>query len=413
MVATRRLDNLVSKISSSAEFPDGGLLVALSGGADSAALAYLASRTEQPTRAIHVDHGTPHAPLLKGAAMDIAVTIGIDIQVVQVDLSGSPFSEARARKARYQALVASKEPGEWVLTGHTLEDQAETVLMSIIRGTGPVGLTGIPARTDQMVARPLLSSSRPDLREMAMLAGLSFVDDPSNRDVGFTRNAVRLEVMPDLESRFNPGLTQSLARLARLVSRDTDLLGAASSDLPTHIDENRAQIARSVLLTTPRPVADRALRRMVSTLRPPHGPTHDEMAAIWSVVNGERKQAELAGGLEVGLNDALFEIRTGDPGPTAPFRKPLGPGQHTFGGLILEVVESKTACRVFPLSPLAALFPADTSLHAVSDGSGRVVVEVDGEVAWVPGGKRFPIAFYDPGATGYLSVFATEENGWT
>lgn len=413
MVATRRLADLVSKVSSEAEFPDGGLLVALSGGADSAVLAHLASRTEQPTRAIHIDHGTPHAALLRGAATDIAETIGIDLQVVQVDLSESPFSEARARKARYQALVAAQDPGEWVLTGHTLDDQAETVLMSIIRGTGPDGLMGIPVRTDQMVARPLLSSSRSDLREMAMLTGLPFVDDPSNKDVGFTRNAVRLEVMPDLESRFNPGLTQSLARLARLVSRDTDLLSAASSDLPARIHQNRAQIARSVLLTTPRPVADRTLRSMVSTLRPPHGPTHDEMAAIWSVVNGEAKRAELAGGLKVGLNDALFEIRSGGSEPTAPFRKPLGPGQHTFGSLILEVIESETACRVVPLSPLNALFAADTSLLAVSDRSGRVVVEVDGEVAWVPGGKRFPIAFYDPGATGYLSVFATEENGWT
>ena len=413
MVATRRLADLVSKVSSEAEFPDGGLLVALSGGADSAVLAYLASRTEQPTRAIHIDHGTPHAALLRGAAMDIAETIGIDLQVVQVDLSDSPFSEARARKARYQALLAAKDSGEWVLTGHTLEDQAETVLMSIIRGTGPDGLVGIPVRTDQMVVRPLLSSSRSDLREMAMLAGLAFVDDPSNKDIGFTRNAVRLEVMPDLESRFNPGLTHSLARLAKLVSRDTDLLSAASSDLPARIHKSRAQIARSVLLTTPRPVADRTLRSMVSTLRPPHGPTHDEMAAIWSVVNGEAKQAELAGGLKVGLNDALFEIRSGGPEPTAPFRKPLGPGQHTFGSLILEVIESETACRVVPLSPLNALFAADTSLLAVSDRSGRVVVEVDGEVAWVPGGKRFPVAFYDPGATGYLSVFATEENGWT
>ncbi len=413
MVATRRLDSLVTRVSSSVEFPDGELLVALSGGADSAALAYLASRTEQLTRAIHVDHGTPHAPLLRGAAMDIAETIGIHLEVVQVDLSGSPFSEARAREARYQALIASKEPGEWVLTGHTLEDQAETVLMSIIRGAGPVGLAGIPARTDQMVVRPLLSSSRSDLREMTVLAGLPFVDDPSNKDVGFTRNAVRLEVMPDLESRFNPGLTQSLARLAKLVGRDSDLLGAASSDLPAHIHEKSAQIARSVLVTAPRPVADRTLRGMVSTLRPPHGPTHDEMAAIWSVVNGEAKQAELAGGLKLGLNDALFEIHSGDPEQTASFRRPLGPGRHNVGSLILEVVESKTACRVIPLSSFAALFPVDTPLLAVSEGSGRLVVEVDGEVAWVPGGKRYPVAFYDPGATGYLSVFATEENGWT
>lgn len=412
MVETRRLIELGSKLSDLASFPGGPLLVALSGGPDSTALAYLAARSGAELRAVHVDHGTSHAESFRIAATEICHVLGIDLEIVTVDLSGSAFTEERARQERYQVFTDLRKTGEWVLTGHSRDDQAETVLMHLIRGAGPAGMAGIPTRTNQMVARPLLGIARADLRELATLAGLRFVDDPANEDADFTRNAIRMTVIPLVESRFNPRFSEALARSAGALRRDIEFLDHESSVLPVEIAEGHSQAARSVLITAPRPLADRAVRRMVTVLRPPYGPSSDEMDLIWGVIGGSTTGARLGHGLEVLVSGPLFVVRKTQGEDSLEARTELGVGSHRLGRWVLEVTRFNEPARSIPLSVRSAVFPVDTSLTASSDEGGRVTVEAGGEPAWVPGVKRLPVAFYQSGSTGYLSVFATEVEGW-
>ncbi len=311
MVATRRLTQLVDEISKLADFPTSPLLVALSGGADSAALAYVAVGIGVPVRALHVDHSTPHSQELRSAAEAIADQLSMSLDVVVVS-SGEPFSEEVAREARYEALLAARARDEWVATAHTLDDQAETVLLNVIRGSGTAGLTGIPRRTSRRVARPFLDVTRSSARELAILAGLPYVDDPSNADVGFTRNRLRLDVIPLLEAEFNPRLSESLSRLAAAARQDEEFLSARAARLPAHRDGNTVSIPISVLVTSPRPLADRALRSLLSHIRPPHPPTRAELTRLWEVVEGSAARAELEGRVIAVAQSGVLVMEKGD-----------------------------------------------------------------------------------------------------
>jgi hypothetical protein len=161
----------------------------------------------------------------------------------------------------------------------------------------------------------------------------------------------------------------------------------------------------------PEPVAGRLIRRLLVVVRPPYGPTHDETARIWSVIRGE-SAAELAGGVRVEVDGAVLRA-----GASAPSERPvvevrLERGVNRVGGWVLEVTESPDPCRVAPLSTYNAVFPLGTALTASVDRD-VLTVAVGGEAAWVPGRKRLPVAFYNPGDSGYLSVLAREDSGWT
>jgi tRNA(Ile)-lysidine synthetase-like protein len=413
MVETRRLDQLINRLLDISDFPEGDLLVALSGGPDSASLAQMASLRGSTVRAVHIDHGTEHSEPLRSAAVSIGAVLGLEVEVIAIDLTDGRFTEERARSARYAAFQEVRASGEWILTGHTREDQAETVMMNLVRGAGPSGLGGIPRRTASHVARPLLDAARADLRELAMLSGLPFVDDPSNEDPRFTRNTVRHELIPYLEARYNPGLVAALSRAARLLQADAEHLEAEGDRLPVAFGDGRAIIPRSVLVTTTKPVADRLLRRALARLRPPHGPTSDEMEKIWSVVRSESSGATLKGGIRIEVVGPSVEISVSTIDLVASRLVDLSVGRHRIGSWSIEVARDDGPCRVVPLSRNAAIFPGQTALSALIEDSGNLVVKADEEIAWIPGGRRHPVAFYEPGTNGYLSVFAIEEHEWT
>ena len=121
-----------------------GLVIALSGGPDSAAAATLAREAGMAIRAIHVDHGLPGSAVMRSAATAIAAELGIDLEVVEVHPAVT--TETALREARYEALLTHIDPNETLVTGHTSDDQAETVLMNLLRGAGPRGLAGMPRR---------------------------------------------------------------------------------------------------------------------------------------------------------------------------------------------------------------------------------------------------------------------------
>ena len=223
MVGTRRLTQLVESVEDRLALPEGPLVVAMSGGADSAALAFLAGQQGREVRAVHIDHGLPGSPLMRKAAKEVAAVTGLELDVRTIEVPEGPSPEGQARLARYAELAIATSTDESLLTAHTRDDNVETVLFNLIRGTGPRGLAGIPYRRAPNVVRPILEVTRSETRELAYLSSLPYVDDPMNEDPSVSRTAIRTRVVPML-AELNPRLGDSVARLGAAIGSDNELL---------------------------------------------------------------------------------------------------------------------------------------------------------------------------------------------
>ena len=207
------------------------VLAACSGGPDSlalaAALAFVAPRAGLRAGAVTVDHG------LQDGSADRALTVaaalrdlGLDpVRVATVTVGGDGGPEAAARDARYAALsAAAAEAGAAaVLLGHTLDDQAETVLLGLARGSGSRSLAGMPRRRGLFI-RPLLGVRRAVTAAACEALGLPAWSDPHNADRRFTRVRVRLDALPALEAALGPGVAEALARTADQLRDDAEVL---------------------------------------------------------------------------------------------------------------------------------------------------------------------------------------------
>ena len=213
--------------------PGDVVVVACSGGADSLALASAAvfegHKLGLRVVGVTVDHG-----LQKGSAdqadrvVSQLAALGVDETLtarVQVDVASGLGPEAAAREARYAVLeeVAARLGAAVVLLGHTLDDQAETVLLGLARGSGGRSLQGMRPGFG-VFARPLLGVRRADTVTACQVEGLVVWDDPHNRDPGYTRVRVRERVLPVLEDELGPGVAATLARTADQLRDDTALL---------------------------------------------------------------------------------------------------------------------------------------------------------------------------------------------
>ncbi|MGD2060031.1 MAG: tRNA lysidine(34) synthetase TilS [Acidimicrobiia bacterium] len=297
MARSSRLTELVGSARSRLRFPDGPFTVALSGGADSATLAFLAVESGPGADAIHIDHGLPASPMLRMAAAEIAGRLGIDLEIVFVELGEGPSLEDRARTARYEVLDSW---GQNVLTAHTREDNAETILINLIRGTGPSGLAGIPFHRPPRTYRPMLDVTRDETREIASLAGLPFRDDPMNSDLELIRNRLRHQIIPQLRE-MNPRVVDALARAATAVGADTALLDGMVAEIDT-----TAGVPVAVLTTLPRPLSDRVLGRLLAANGV--GVTDDRLIRARSVVEGEAPRQDLADGRIIERRDAMVVV---------------------------------------------------------------------------------------------------------
>ncbi|MDQ1303338.1 MAG: tRNA(Ile)-lysidine synthase [Pseudomonadota bacterium] len=245
--------------------PDGtSLCVALSGGRDSSvllhALAGLRERARWQLRAVHVDHGLQSgadAWARHCARLCSALDVPLQLRQVVTARDAGHGIEAAARDARYAAFRAGIRPGEWLLTAHHEDDQLETVLLHLLRGSGVSGLSGIPASSDfsaGRLCRPLLSVSRASIEAYAQAHGLGWVDDPMNADLALDRNYLRAQVIPALRLRW-PAAARAAGRSARLAGEAADLL----EDL-AQIDE-RAVMQGEVVALPPFRALDPARQR--------------------------------------------------------------------------------------------------------------------------------------------------------
>ncbi len=213
--------------------------IACSGGADSVALLHLASRAALEPVVLHIDHGLrPDSRADADFVKALASELGLEVRGVRVvvDKTHPSGPEAAAREVRYAALEreASDLGLRWVATGHTCDDQAETVLLRSIRG----GSLAAIAPVRGIFVRPLLDVDRVELREWLSAEGLAWREDPTNTDVRLERNWIRAEVMPLLRER-RPGVVDVLARLADRARDDEEALDALASEVVerTEVDD--------------------------------------------------------------------------------------------------------------------------------------------------------------------------------
>jgi len=218
----RALDALV--IAAVTIEPGDPVVVACSGGPDSVALASVSDRIarerEIPLILAHVNHGVRESAWQdECVVLSIAARLGRPVKIAALD--GVPPDEGSLREARYAALarIARENGARTIATAHTAEDQTETVLLALFRGTGPDGLGGMPAERvldgDLRLVRPLLRAGHDELRAELARSGLPYVLDPSNEDARYRRSAVRAALVA-LRQEF-PGLDRAVARCAEIL----------------------------------------------------------------------------------------------------------------------------------------------------------------------------------------------------
>jgi tRNA(Ile)-lysidine synthase len=279
-------------------FPPPGTAVtcAVSGGADSLALLLLAVEAGCVATAVHVDHGLrPGSAAEADGVAQVAAQVGAAFRAVRVAVEPGPNLEARARAARYAALPAD------VLTGHTADDQAETVLLNLLRGAGLDGLAGIRDRA----RRPLLDLRRRETRELCRSRGLEPLDDPSNASPDHRRNRVRHELLPLLDAIAERDVVPILARQARLLGDDADLLGELAAAIePTD---------GAALAAAPLPLARRAVREWLRETADDerHPPDAAAVDRVLAVARHDRRAAEVAGGRRVARTAGRLRVERG------------------------------------------------------------------------------------------------------
>ncbi len=284
------------------------MVVACSGGADSLGLLVLAHATGLEPIAVHVDHG-----LRADSADDAQVVahaasrLGVAWQTVRVHVEPGGNLEARARDARYRALAVAREQtgASAILVAHTADDQAETVLINLMRGSGTAGLAGM-ARRQGNVVRPLLHLRRAEVRAVVERAGLPIAEDPSNADRRWQRAWIRHDVLPMLERGAKRDLVPILVRQAEIFRAESDLLDGLGDDLIERAvdpEQEEALVAR-VVADAPPPIARRAIRRWLGS--PP--PSADEVERVLAVVRCECVRTQLAGGTTVQRSSGRISV---------------------------------------------------------------------------------------------------------
>jgi tRNA(Ile)-lysidine synthase len=196
------------------------LIVGFSGGLDSSVLLHLLASypsLKQRLLAVHINHGlSPNALAWQEHCQKICTSLMVPFKAQSVLFNRAANIEEEARTARFKAFSSLLNQDGCLLLGHHLDDQAETLLLQLIRGTGIDGLAGMSlfsSLTQGVIARPLLTSSRAQLHDYALLHSLQWIDDESNHDIGYSRNYVRHQIMPLLAKKW-PGVVGNLARTA-------------------------------------------------------------------------------------------------------------------------------------------------------------------------------------------------------
>lgn len=409
--------------------PGARVLVAVSGGLDSVVLLHLLRFGACPAQvqlvAAHFDHG-----MREGSGDDAAWVRGLcrawGIPLRVGRATSRLSSEDDAREARYAFLrdVARAEDPAALLTAHHADDQAETVLFRLLRGTGPGGLAGIPPSRAPWILRPLLPFWREELEEHARRSHLSWREDPSNHDLRFARNVLRRRLLPEVERYVAPGARRALVRLANIAREDEagwgSVLPMVMAPLAVRQSAGELSVDRDELAKLHPAVLARVLRELVRRV----GSTLDErttrLAVAFVATGASGTSIDLRGFVTLGreLDRIVLVTAARTLSPDRPLLIPdAGPGVGSamLGGREVRVVWGGEEGSGFAISATAAFdptllrFPLVVRAREPGDrirlrnGTKKVkkvllerripsarrprvplVVDAEGEVLWIP-----------------------------
>ena len=412
----------------------GRAVVAVSGGADSLALldllAALAPDLGLDLVVAHADHGIHPASgqLAERVRADAAARYGLATTVGELAL-GPDASETKARTARYRFLRAVQEEcgARYLVTAHHADDQVETVLMRLLRGSAPAGLAGISARGARGLVRPLLPFDRAELRGYALSRGLVPFDDPANADPRHTRAWLRTTLVPALALRLGADAPLALLDVARHARDDLRAWDAVLDELPgldVQASEGAFDVARRVLSGYDKCLAGRVLRAVAGRagIRLPPGAAGRLVRFAAAAASGRR--LNVPGGL---VAEAAFGRLVVYQPKAVPGARALrgAVGEDSFGRYRVAWRREPAPRRIARTGWTTWLAADDILLRAADDGDrlrplggvgrrkvrrllmeakvGRgeraayPVVVAAGDVAWVPGVCRGAVALPAPG----------------
>ncbi|HEX2091464.1 MAG TPA: tRNA lysidine(34) synthetase TilS, partial [Longimicrobiaceae bacterium] len=300
------------------------LLVAVSGGCDSVALLHLLRfGTRVPLHAAHLDHA-----MRPGSEVDARWVAGLcrawDVPLA-LERSEVPLhSEAAARRRRYAFLkrAAAEAGASHLATAHHADDQAETVLFRVLRGTGPAGLAGI-APTAAGIVRPLLPFWRREVREYARHVGLRWREDPTNRSEDPARNLIRLRLLPLIERTVSPRARRSLVRLAELAREDEAAWSALLGPLEDGVarwEGDALLLARNPLRSYDLAIASRILRNSLRQFGVVLDRTGTRLALQFITGAPSGRETRLPGGLRLATEFEVVRVERLRPDEPAPDR---------------------------------------------------------------------------------------------
>jgi tRNA(Ile)-lysidine synthase len=354
------------------------LLVAVSGGPDSMALLHTLWRLRETLAlklfAAHLNHqmragATQDAQFVAASARDLGIRCiceTIDVPMYQRHHKLSP--EDAARRVRYAFLraTAARLGADRIAVGHTAEDQAETVLLHLLRGSGLRGLCGIPPVREPII-RPLIRVHRRDILDYLRAHRLPYREDPSNHQRRYTRNRIRLDLLPTLQQHYNPRLVEALCTTAQLLADDEATLQTEarqrflSARLPAVPEQVRLQIDALTSLppTLQRRVLREALAEVMGGLQ---GVTHSHIAAIMALLRSGagNKYLGLPQGVIVERRYAVLLIHRQAPSAALDVDVPLPvPGACRLGVLgvtiVADLLPHEATARSFPTGDVAWL----------------------------------------------------------
>ncbi|MEI2681206.1 tRNA lysidine(34) synthetase TilS [Erwinia aphidicola] len=401
------------------------VLLAYSGGLDSSVLLHQLvllrnQRPELQLRAVHIHHGlNPLADSWVAHCEQQCAQWQVPLEVVRVQIDARAGGiEAAARTARYDAFSQLLLPDEALLTAQHLDDQSETVLLALKRGSGPAGLAAMPQQHwlgQHRHLRPLLAVSRSQLEAWAQHHQLSWIEDDSNQDPRYDRNFLRLKVLPLLNDRW-PHFASAVARSAALCGEQEQLLDELLAEsLALLMDEQGAlSIAPLLEISDARRAA--LLRRWIATHHASM-PSREALQRLWQEVACSREDAEPR--LRLGshqirrFRDRLYwlplypplrEIRLNWPPPWQPLALPDGLGQLQLGahGIALRAPQ--------PAEAVTIRFQAQGAFHIQGRAGSRPLKKLWQELAVAPWlRERTPLLFYGDRLIAAIGVFVTRE----
>lgn len=425
-------------------FPEPGLAVlAVSGGADSLALLDLLA-TLGPSLGLtllvaHADHGIQAgSAAVADRVREVAWgRYGLEAVVGALAL-GPEASETRARTARYRFLrgVQAERGGRYLLTAHHADDQIETVLLRLLRGSAPAGLAGIPARGPRGLVRPLLPFGREELRAHVRLAGLDPVEDPANADPRHLRSWVRTVLVPAIEARLGASAPRALLDAAAHARVELRAWDAAVDQLPgldVRVSEGRFDVARDALAGYDKWLAERVLRAVAARAGVVLTPRAAARVIGFAMTAASGRRLALPGGLTAEATFGRLTVFPPEP-VSGALRLSGASGETDFGRFRvrwregaapdrleraawstwlergpLELRAAISGDRMAPLGGVGRRAVSRLLMEAKvprGDRAAYPVVAAAGEVAWVPGVCRGSAAVPAPG-TGALRVDVT------